>query len=106
MAAWIDGNGCVPLDNLMEDAATAEIARAQLWQWVHHATGILDQGQNVSVELFKSCLQEELGRIEGAAGTTSSDAGRYRDAAGYLEQLTLADELAPFLTVILYETLA
>ena len=106
MATWIDGNGCVPLDNLMEDAATAEIARAQLWQWVHHATGILDQGQNVSVDLFKSCLQEELGRIEGAVSTTSSDAGRYRDAAGYLEQLTLADELAPFLTVILYETLA
>jgi len=105
MAAWIDGNGCVPLDNLMEDAATAEIARAQLWQWVHHATGILDEGQNVSVDLFKTCLQEELERIEGALGKKSSEAGRYRDAAGHLEQMTLTDELAPFLTVILYETL-
>jgi malate synthase len=105
MAAWLDGNGCMPLDNLMEDAATAELARVQLWQWVHHATGILDQGQNVSADLFKTCLQEEFEQIESALGEKSSKPGRYRDAARHLEQMTLADELTPFLTVVLYETL-
>jgi malate synthase len=51
MAAWLGGNGCVPIHNLMEDAATAEISRAQIWQWIHHPTGVLDDGRKVSVEL-------------------------------------------------------
>jgi len=62
MAAWLGGNGCVPINGLMEDAATAEISRAQVWQWVHHATGILDEGRNITYELFQTLLDEELDR--------------------------------------------
>jgi malate synthase len=51
MASWLGGNGCVPIHNLMEDAATAEISRAQIWQWIHHPTGVLDDGRKVTVEL-------------------------------------------------------
>ena len=53
MAAWLGGNGCVPIYNLMEDAATAEISRAQVWQWIHHPSGVLDDGRKVTVELFR-----------------------------------------------------
>ena len=105
MAAWMGGNGCISLDNLVEDAATAEISRAQLWQWFHHATGILDEGQNVSVDLFKACIELELTNIKAALSEVSFEMGGYRDAANHLEQLTLADEFAPFLTTILYDHL-
>ena len=62
MAAWLGGNGCVPINNLMEDAATAEISRAQLWQWVHHAAGVLDDGRRVTLEL----VRDFMGRGTGA----------------------------------------
>src|SRR5262249_22037732 len=63
MAAWLGGNGCVPIHNLMEDAATAEIARSQVWQWIRHPKGVLDDGRKVTVELFRKITQEELARL-------------------------------------------
>lgn len=101
-AAWLGGNGCVPINNLMEDAATAEISRAQIWQWVHHSTGILDEGRNVTYDLFKSLLQEEMDKIREAVGEPQYEAGHYRRAASLLDEITAADEFPEFLTSIAY----
>jgi malate synthase len=102
MAAWLDGNGCVPINNLMEDAATAEISRAQLWQWVHHDTGILDEGRNITYEYFKSMLGEEMEKIRAAVGAEEFEAGSYRRAAELFDRITRQDAFAPFLTLVAY----
>ena len=103
MAAWLGGNGCVPLNNLMEDAATAEISRAQVWQWVHHETGILDEGRNVSYELFKTLLSEELEKIRENVGDEYFKIGNYEHAAELMDQITAEDNFAPFLTSVAYQ---
>jgi malate synthase len=105
MTAWLDGNGCVPINNLMEDAATAEISRAQLWQWVHHETGILDEGRNITYEYFKGLLAEEMDKIRGAVGAERFEAGSYRRAAELFDRITKQDEFAPFLTLVAYADL-
>ena len=105
MAAWLDGNGCVPISNLMEDAATAEISRAQLWQWLHHETGILDDGRNVTAELFEALADEELGRIREIEGAEAFASVSYVPAAELLRRITLQDEFAPFLTLEAYPAL-
>ncbi|MFQ5983025.1 MAG: malate synthase A, partial [Woeseiaceae bacterium] len=102
MAAWLGGNGCVPLNNLMEDAATAEISRAQVWQWVHHETGVLDEGRNVTYELFKTLLGEELEKIREQVGEEWFAQGGYEHAAELLDQITAQDDFAPFLTLVAY----
>jgi malate synthase len=103
IAAWLGGNGCVPINNLMEDAATAEISRAQLWQWVHHATGILDKGTNISYDVFKALLREEMDNICERIGKDAFERGRYRKAARLLDQLTQDDNFAEFLTSVAYQ---
>ncbi len=103
MAAWLGGNGCVPLNNLMEDAATAEISRAQLWQWVHHETGVLDEGRNVTYGLFKSLMREEMGKIRTEVGDSAFENGHYRRAAQLLDDITQNDSFAPFLTTVAYD---
>jgi malate synthase len=105
MASWLDGNGCVPINNLMEDAATAEISRAQVWQWVHHATGILDEGRNVSYDLFRNLLREEMDAIRDAVGDQRFEAGSYRRAAQLMDEITRQDEFAGFLTLVAYDEL-
>ena len=102
MAAWLGGNGCVPLNNLMEDAATAEISRSQVWQWVHHATGVLDEGRNVTYDLFKSLLREEMDKIRVEVGDAAFENGHYRRAAQLLEEITQQDTFSPFLTSVAY----
>ena len=106
MAAWLSGNGCVPINHLMEDAATAEISRAQLWQWLHHATGVLDTGINIDEALFRRLLREEMDRIRDEVGQNAFDEGYYRDAASELDRLTLSDDFEAFITLPLYEKLA
>ncbi len=103
MAAWLGGNGCVPLNNLMEDAATAEISRAQLWQWVHQETGVLDEGRNITYGLFKTLMREEMGKIREAIGESAFDNGHYRRAAALLDDITRDHNFAPFLTTIAYD---
>lgn len=103
MAAWLGGNGCVPINNLMEDAATAEISRAQVWQWVHHETGVLDEGRNVTYELFKTLLGEELGKIRDKVGADQFRAGNFEHAAKLMDQITAQDDFAPFLTLVAYQ---
>jgi len=100
--AWLRGNGCVPLYHLMEDAATAEISRAQVWQWLHHGAR-LEDGRPVTLELVETVLGEELGRISGMVGEEAFDGGRYREAAGLFMDLTRAEALADFLTLPAYE---
>jgi malate synthase len=103
MAAWLGGNGCVPINNLMEDAATAEISRAQVWQWVHHETGILDSGKNVSYGYFKALLREEMDKIRSTVGDEAFESGQYREAARLMDGITKNGEFAPFLTSIAYQ---
>lgn len=105
MAAWLDGNGCVPINNLMEDAATAEISRAQIWQWVHHPTGVLDEGRNVTYALFKTLLREEMDKISNRVGSDRFNAGQYRRAATLLDQITADTEFCEFLTTLAYQDL-
>jgi malate synthase len=105
MTAWLDGNGCVPINNLMEDAATAEISRAQLWQWVHHETGVLDEGRNITYEYFRKLLDEEMEKIRGAVGDQRFASGSFRRAAELFDRITKQEEFAPFLTLVAYEDL-
>lgn len=100
-AAWLAGRGCVPLNNLMEDAATAEIARAQLWQWVHYANGVCRNGQRVTESLVCSYIDHVLrNRLKVS---TAAESRHYREAARLLRELTAADTLADFLTLPAYE---
>src|SRR5258708_9542456 len=92
--AWLRGTGCVPLYNLMEDAATAEISRAQLWQWIrHHAR--LEDGRTVDAARCTAMLDEELAKLREAA----RDGGRYDDAAHLFRQLVEAPSFPSFLTL-------
>ena len=105
LAAWLGGNGCVPLNHLMEDAATAEIARAQIWQWIHHPKGILADGRRVTIELFRALLQNELARLAALVGAPAYAQGHFREAAGILDEMTAAASCADFLTVAAYPQL-
>src|SRR5258705_4623507 len=66
LGSWLAGNGCVPVFNLMEDAATAEISRSQIWQWIRSSKGVLDDGRKVTVELFRALLKDELVKVKAA----------------------------------------
>jgi malate synthase len=103
VAAWLGGNGAVGIHNLMEDAATAEISRSQVWQWVHNEAR-LDDGTVVSEELVRQVLEDELARIRAEEGQRF-DAGRFKEAADLFERVALADDFADFLTVPAYEAL-
>jgi len=103
LAAWLDGNGCVPINHLMEDAATAEISRAQIWQWVHHETGVLDEGRNITYAYFRALLREEMDRVRDEVGDDAFNGGKYRAAAKLLDDVTKDGEFAPFITIEAYE---
>ncbi len=105
MAAWLGGNGCVPLYNLMEDAATAEISRTQVWQWIRHPRGILADGREVTLDLFHEMLAEELTKIRGIVGEEAWKSGTYELAGKLFDQITLNDDLEEFLTLRAYKHL-
>jgi malate synthase len=105
MAEWLLGNGCVPIYNLMEDAATAEISRTQLWQWVHHPQGVLDDGRNVTVDLFRDLMQEEMQKICRLVGDECFGDGKYNLASQLFDEIISKDELDEFLTLRAYEYL-
>jgi malate synthase len=105
LAAWLGGRGCVAIDHLMINAATMEISRAQLWQWIHHETGILEDGTNITFELFRSLLDEELDEIRDSEGDAAFDAGHYREAAEFLDEISRAPDLVDFATVEAYRKL-
>jgi malate synthase len=100
--AWLRGVGCVPLYNLMEDAATAEISRTQVWQWVHHGAK-LDDGRAIDTAMFKSVIDEEMAKIRDAVGDARFESGQFAAAAELFDDLIAADALEDFLTVPAYE---
>ncbi|MGL5146972.1 MAG: malate synthase A, partial [Plesiomonas shigelloides] len=102
--AWINGNGCVPIYGLMEDAATAEISRTSIWQWIRHGKS-LSNGKAVPKALLKQLLAEELINIKQELGSERFENGRFAEAARLLEEITTADTLVDFLTLPGYELL-
>jgi malate synthase len=100
IATWMSGNGCVPINNLMEDAATAEISRSQIWQWVRSPKGVLDDGRKVTLEMFRGILEEELRKATSSPGAFGE---RYDEAAWLLDRLVSDDTFCEFLTEPAYE---
>jgi malate synthase len=105
LEAWLRGNGCVPLYHLMEDAATAEISRAQVWQWVRLGAAT-DDGRPVTAERFLAAVAEELERVRGEVGEARFAAGRFDEARRLFEGLSLAPTFEDFLTLPAYPLLA
>ena len=101
--AWISGNGCVPLHNLMEDAATAEISRTQIWQWLKQGVS-LDDGRKVTRELVLQVIDEELAAYRKQLGNRYYQ-GRFAEAAGIMARMSTANACADFLTLPSYEYL-
>jgi malate synthase len=102
LAAWLGGTGAVAIYNLMEDAATAEISRSQVWQWIRHGVR-LAEGLVVTRELVRAIEREELDRLRGAVGGAAFAAGHYMVAAEVFETVALSDEFVEFLTLPAYE---
>jgi malate synthase len=102
--AWLRGSGCVPLYNLMEDAATAEISRASAWQWIHHGV-TLDDAAPLTVERFRTVLAEEMDRIRLEVEDRRFEAGRFEDARALFERMSTQGEFQEFLTLPAYELL-
>jgi malate synthase len=106
LAAWLAGRGAVPVFNLMEDAATAEISRAQVWQWIHHDRGILEDGTEVTEDLFNTTLEEELEKIKNdIVGPERWETDEFGNAAQLFARISTDDEFVEFLTLPGYEYL-
>jgi malate synthase len=102
VASWLEGNGCVPINHLMEDAATAEISRSQIWQWIRSSRGLLDDGRKVTLELFRVLLKDELRTLNGKPGSAER---KFDEAAWLLDRLVTGDDFEDFLTQPAYEML-
>ena len=102
--AWLRGVGCVPIYGLMEDAATAEISRSSLWQWVKHNIE-MDTGAVASAEVFEKILDEEYNVVQEEVGQNSLDSGKFVEAKSLLKDLVLSDELTDFLTLPAYRSI-
>ena len=106
LGSWLAGNGCVPIHNLMEDAATAEISRSQVWQWVVSPKGVLDDGRKVDAALVRGLIPEELAQVNADAAAAGEPLGTYEQAAKIFEEMSLARDFPEFLTLPLYEAMA
>jgi malate synthase len=102
LGSWLGGNGCVPIHNLMEDAATAEISRSQVWQWIRSPKGRLQDGRKVTVELVRALIPEELAKVRQVV---EGDPANYDRAARIFESMSTSEQFAEFLTLALYEEL-
>jgi malate synthase len=105
LGSWLYGNGCVPIHNLMEDAATAEIARSQVWQWVVSPKGVLDDGRKVDANLVRGFIPEELVKVTKEAASAGEPLGTYEQAAKIFEDMALSKTFQEFLTLPLYEAM-
>jgi malate synthase len=101
--AWLRGRGAVPLYNLMEDAATAEISRTQIWQWINQGAALAD-GRVVTAQLFRAVLDEEMAALKGTLGA-AYEGGRFAEAIRLFADMTLAADCEEFLTLPAYESL-
>ena len=98
LGAWLAGNGCVPIHNLMEDAATAEISRSQVWQWIRSPKGVLEDGRKVTAELVKALVPDELAKIKA-----DGFEGKFDRAAEIFTKMSTQEAFEEFLTLPLYE---
>jgi malate synthase len=105
LESWLRGNGCVPIYNLMEDAATAEISRAQLWQWAKYGARMND-GTRVSVDAVNRAIPNVLDKLKQRIGEKAFSSGRFDLAARMFQEMTASDEFPEFLTVPAYQHLA
>ena len=104
LESWLRGVGCVPLYNLMEDAATSEISRAQVWQWVRHGVTLKD-GRKVTAELVRDIQKEEMDKIKSAIGEAKYSAGKYQLASQIFEKISTDEQFTDFLTLPAYDYL-
>jgi malate synthase len=103
--SWLRGVGAAAIHNLMEDAATAEISRSQVWQWVHNDVVLSDTGEQVTSELVRKVADDVMAEIRGEVGDDAFDKGRWADARNVFEQVALADDFVDFLTLPAYALL-
>jgi malate synthase len=103
--SWLRGIGAVGIFNLMEDAATAEISRSQIWQWLHHQNATLEGGHRISPTLYRTLRDEELKKIEGWVGPDAFRAGKFSVATELLDKLVLQEKYEEFLTLGAYKFL-
>jgi malate synthase len=94
LESWLRGNGCVPIYNLMEDAATAEICRAQVWQWVRHGARLSDGGRPITQEMVRACIAEQKKKLTGA---------RAEDAGAIFDRMMTSADFPEFLTLVAYD---
>ncbi|MGV8900137.1 MAG: malate synthase A [Burkholderiaceae bacterium] len=99
LGAWLSGNGCVPIHNLMEDAATAEISRSQVWQWIRSSKGVLEDGSKITADMVRKMIPEELLKVKEIVGSGAT----YDRAAQIFEEMSTSEDFAEFLTLPLYE---
>ena len=102
LEAWLNGNGCVPIYNLMEDAATAEISRAQIWQWIHCENGILNDGRKVTSDLYHELVTDELKKIKNLVGEKRFSEGKFVKSTELFNELSTDREFCEFLTLTAY----
>ncbi len=105
MESWLRGNGCVPIFNLMEDAATTEIARSQIWQWLHNPNAVLDDGRKLDTTLFHRLMAEELDKIKSSIGEQQYANRRFQTAAELIDKIITDDQFVEFLTLPAYQYL-
>ncbi len=106
IGSWLGGNGCVPIFNLMEDAATAEISRSQVWQWIRSPKGVLADGAKVTKDMVKMLIVDELTKTPGIVGDGIFANGKYVEGAEMFEQLVMNDDYEEFLTLPAYRAIA
>ena len=105
IGAWLAGTGCVPIHHLMEDAATAEISRSQVWQWIHSPHGVLDDGRKVTLEMVRAMVPEALAIINKGVSENRFIAGDYDQGAAVFVQLIVKEPIVEFLTNYCYEVM-
>jgi malate synthase len=105
LESWLRGQGCVPIFNLMEDAATCEISRTQIWQWINHPGGVLDDGRKITTDLFQRTMREELNKIRADLGEEAFSRGKFDLAEKLFAQVATGRPLADFLTLPAYDHL-
>ncbi len=105
LESWLGGLGCVAINNLMEDTATVEICRAQIWQWIHHSAKLLD-GQTITRELFRRILREETARISGGVKSQADAEPNFKIAGDLLDSLVTSDTFSEFITLLAYNYLS
>jgi malate synthase len=101
--AWLRGSGAVAIFNLMEDAATAEISRAQIWQWIRNPNGKLDDGRKITIDMVRALADEELAKVKTAIGDALFAQGRFTEARQLFDRLVSGEDFAEFLTLMAYQ---